>query len=244
MRYNSTAILLLLFSSDPMVPVVMTESQIHLFLSNLTKSGLRSLLFGLCQQELIIKHSTSTEQLYSLSDMGRESCVAKFPSLNMQTMNLSLLIFKQAPPSDKGFHYLRTKCLQAKAIQLSRGNYLFSTGLPESLKVEIRKLYKDATIIFKVEAIESGFDWSTLNDSLQLWDLVSIYSGISKELTQLLTNFKEEKILTDGFKKKISELLNRFIEALSMDAGLDREGIPDRERPLFILSQLQQISRL
>lgn len=227
-----------------MVPVIMTESQIHLFFANLTKSGLKSIIFGLGQQGLVAKNQVVNEQLYSLSSLGREQCEALFPSLNQQAMDMSLLIFKQAPVSDQGFHYLRKRCLQVKAILLIRGVYLFPTGIPYSLKNEIKKLYKNAIIVLKVNSIESGFDWQAINEALQLWDMTSVYSGISKELTQLLTDFKSDKGWTYALKKHLSKLLERLIEALAVDAGLDRASLPDESRPLCILSRLQKIHTL
>jgi len=244
MRYNSKALLLLLYSPDPMQPVLISETQLHAFLAKLTKTGLKSILFGLCRQQYVIKHSVSNQIVYSSTSMGREQCQALFPSLNRQSSQVSLLIFKQAPTSDKGFHYLRRACIKAKAVLLVRGVYLFPAGIPNLLKMELTKLYSRAVVILQVTNIESGFDWQTINESLQLWDVTSVYSGISKELSALLAKTNKQNIWVDKQKQQLSALLYQFIDVLAQDTGLVRLTLPEESQPLSILSRLQNIMTL
>lgn len=236
--------LLLLYSPDPMQPVLMSEAKLHVFLAKLTKSGLKSILFGLCRQQYLAKHPISNQLVYSLTSLGRKQCQTLFPSLNRQSGQMSLVIFKQAPASDNGFHYLRKVCLKAKAILLARGVYLFPTGLPNLLKLEVAKLYSQAVIMLQVTHVESGFDWQTINESLQLWDVASVYSGISKELTTLLTKIDEQNAWADKQKHQISALLNHFIDTLALDTGLEAVALLEESQPQSILSRLQSIQIL
>lgn len=244
MRYNSKAILLLMYSPDPMQPVLLSEIQLHAYLAKLTKSGLKSILFGLCRQQYLAKHSVSNQLIYSLTNMGRERCQALFPSLDRQSGQVNLLIFKQAPSTDKGFHYLRKACLKAKAIILVRGVYLFPAGIPSYLKLELAQLYSRAVIVLQVSNIESGFDWQTISESIQLWDVATVYSGISKELAALLAKIDEQNVWVDKQKHQLSALLSHFIDTLTSDTGLETPTMPEVSRPLSILSRLQNIQLL
>lgn len=127
---------------------------------------------------------------------------------------------------------------------MARGVYLFPLGVSPSLRNQIEKLYRNNVVLMRVSEIESGFDWQTITESSELWDVASVYSGISKDVSRLLSQNLTHKSMLDSQKKQISLLINQFILNLKNDTGLHTTSLPEKESPLFLLSQLQKLIQL
>lgn len=244
MRHNSQTILLLQYHSDPLRPILLSEAELSLALSEISLSGLRSLLYGLVKKQLISKQHRGTTSAYCLTSLGRDWCRQSFPALMSQTLAMTILISRKAPITDRGFHYLRQSCLRGGGLMMARGVYLFPLGVSPSLRNQIEKLYRNNVVLMRVSEIESGFDWQTITESSELWDVASVYSGISKDVSRLLSQNLTHKSMLDSQKKQISLLINQFILNLKNDTGLHTTSLPEKESPLFLLSQLQKLIQL
>lgn len=204
--------------------------QLRLLLLDLTPGGRRSLIHHLSRKHLIrserLPRATGRypHTQLSLTPHGATALATQFPVFATDRENWagewSALIFLQAPSSDPHFRYLRALLLDHRAFQLRRGVYLHPGQFPAKIIDTCRDLYVGQVVITELAEWLFGDERSTINDHFMLSDLMSIYSGISSEINQLLTDKNQQKGLTDKFQRRIFSVFDRLFTALSQDVGL------------------------
>ncbi|MBD3279487.1 MAG: hypothetical protein GF390_02120 [Candidatus Pacebacteria bacterium] len=221
-------------------------ADLKFLLPDLSKSGRRSLVAWLKKKGWLITSQSDQGLLLSLTKTGQHQLVQKWPVLQDHWQDWqgewSILLCLTAPKNDPGFRYLRDQLIQLKAINLTRGVYLYPNNFPTSLLDLVAKLYAQQVVIMRVNQWQWGDEQVILQQRLSLNDLARAYSGISKELKQLLMVKNKQKDLTDQLKKRLFRVFNRLVAAMEDDLGIVNHYFPRVEAPQQLLAYLQQLN--
>ena len=247
MKENSKKILLFLYPNENEL-VWWSLDELHDLLPHLSLAGLQSALFLLDKKELLRIDKTQVKWRYSLSSHGRSYLEELFPALcesNEQWRGeWSLIIFLEAPKSDKNFRYLRSYLTQNKAIALTRAVYLYPGSLSEKIHADLQNSYKNAVLVMKVSKWLFGDDFKVIGQKAQLDDLFGLYSSISKELDRLISIRSNKKSFTQQEKTAFFSVLSRFLGVLEIDTALLRLYFPQVESARKLLSKFQTCLRI
>lgn len=230
MKKNAQKILLCLYSFSKTDQVILASTQLRLAVPEMTAGGYRSLLLFLLRKGWLVKESFAGNQLYSLTDKGREVLKAKFPALNPSWAQWNgewhAMVFIKAPASDPQFRYLRQVLVADHALPISRGVYLAAGGFSPAILATCTSLYQDSLVIFSVGAWEFGLDRPIIVEYYDLASTASSYSSIGNSIDSLLEIFNSNKNRTDQQKMQISTTIDRLWSGLKEDPGFTTYYFP------------------
>lgn len=245
MKKNAVAVTLLLFPVSQSQDVFLTTSKAIELLPGMTKGGVRSVLHYLDKNGILSAEKVGSETRYYLTSLGESQLIEQFPALNPAWDTYSgewtCLVFQEAPKSDQQFRYLRTQVLKERALQLSRGVYCVPGNFSEDFLYLTRKMYSGSVVLLAVSSWLQGFERSTVTRNLGLNDLVTTYSGISKDIEQLLVEVGESDTLTDQQKQAFISVYDRFRDSVYEDSGIVSYYYPNVRTARDLLAQLQSL---
>jgi DNA-binding transcriptional regulator PaaX len=245
MKANSLKLLLWLYSDNLQEPFVSDYNQLGVVLPELTAAGLRSLTRNLVTQQLVRTETVLQRTTIRITAYGVAELHQQFPALRQVVSpwqgNWSCLVFLKAPKTDQGFRYLRTVLLGEHALQLHRGVYLFPGSVPERVERMCRELYVGAVTVFTIGQWLFGDERSTVVDSFSLSDVVESYSGISKDINQLLSVKNTQKGSYQTLKNQISSVFDRLFICLTQDTGLAQYYFTQTVKPHQLLHSLHNL---
>ena len=246
MKVNSKKILLWLYQSEGTTPRRLRAEDLRQISPELLPSGFRSLLNLLKSKSLIAQERIGSADLFSLTSYGRAALEAYFPALTAQRDSWrgewQLIVFIEAPGSDKQFRYLRQYLLTHGCGQLSRGNYLFPGKLPLEIEQTLNRLYVSKVMVMRVRDWSFGDERLVVSRVFNLADQKSVYSGISNEVDRLLRRVAGQKSIGDKDKMAIRLVFDRLVHLLGNDWGLLSFYYPELKSGVYLLSLLQSIS--
>lgn len=247
MKENSKKILLFLYPSEN-ESVWWNLDELHDLLPHLSLAGLQSALFLLDKKDLLRIDKTQVKWRYSLSSYGQSYLEELFPALcdsnEKWQGDWSLIIFLEAPKSDKNFRYLRSYLTQNKAIALTRAVYLYPGLLSAKVLADLQNSYKNAVLVMKISKWLFGDDFKVIGQKAQLNDLFELYSSISKELDRLISIKSNQKEFTQQEKINFFSVLSRFLSVLEIDPALLRLYFPQVESARKLLYKFQTCLRI
>lgn len=221
------------------------DKQLRQLVPQLTDSGFRSLLFHLAKQGVLFLEKAEAGNLVRLTYQGTELLKAKFPALQTESQatgqEWSVLVFTEAPKSDHQFRFLRQRLLGLHAVSLNRGVYLYPGKFPESFIQECHVSYAQSLLLFSTADWLFGDLRAVILQKFQLTDLVSIYSGVSSELSQLISSFSQSKKTNHQSKKALCLLFDRWWDGIQQDSGLLAAFYPGHEPPTTWLERWQKV---
>jgi DNA-binding transcriptional regulator PaaX len=245
MKQSTKVLLSWLYTPDERAPRVLLQSEFEWLLPEMTSAGRRSFLHYLNAQRLIHREPSELGWRYAITQFGSKALKAEFPALSEEWQTWqgewSGLVFKHSPPSDPQFRYLRTVLIEAGAQALARGVFIFPGQFPSRVLELCESLYIDSIVIFAFSQWLFGDERSTITELFNLQDLISLYSGISKESSNLLSVFNSEKGSKDQSKRRFKDLFYRFLTVLEQTPGLFHHYYPHSPSPPGLLKQLQTI---
>lgn len=247
MKQNAKRILLWLSpKTSDQQPYFSSYEQLSLAVPDLSASGTRSIIKRLADQNLVRVERLGSTVTLSLTEHGRDALTSHFPALSAARRSWkgewSCLVFREAPHSDPQFRYLRSLCLQHGSFSLARAVYLFpGQVLPEPLLLSLRELYREAAYSFELARWQFGDERTVITAQYALVDIAEVYSGVSKEIDQLLSAFDAEKGLTDTQKITASSVFDRLATAIQADPGLVHYYFPQVNTPWSLLDQLRSL---
>jgi DNA-binding transcriptional regulator PaaX len=241
MKENNKKILLFLYPSRN-EPVWLSLNELHNLLPQLSQKGLQSALFLLDKKEYLRIDKNQVQTHYSLSSYGKSYLEDIFPALcehdEIQS-HWSIVIFLQAPQTDKNFRYLRSYLSQNKAIALTRAVYLYPGSISDQIKTELQHSYRNAVLVLKISQWLFGDDFKVIGQKAQLNDLSELYSSISKELDRLINIRLNKKSFTQQEKMSFFSVLSRFLSILHIDPALLKLYFPQVESARELLFKFQ-----
>lgn len=247
MKENSKKILLFLYPSEN-EPVWLSFNQFQTLLPQLSASGLQSSLFLLDKKDFLRIDKTEIEPKYSLSSYGKSYLEDLFPALSGSNEkwqgDWSLVVFLEAPKTDKNFRYLRSYLTQNKAVSLTRAVYLFPGLIGEKIQSDLQHSYKNAVLVLKVSEWLFGDDFKIIGQKAGLTDVFELYSSISRELDRLIRIKGFNKIFTQQEKESFFSALSRFLSILSADAALLSFYFPQVEGARKLLAKFQNCLKI
>ena len=247
MKKNSQKILLALYPTENVFPQLSLE-KVKWLISDLTEDGQRSMIYMLEQKQLITSARLADETLLSITAHGKDTLEALFPALSTKTSEWNgkwlCIVFQTAPKTDPQFRYLRTFILSQKGIPFSRGMYLVPSVLSDSILKQCQDIYRDSVTVLSVDQWVLGSERPIVIEQYGLLDLLNAYSGISREINQLLGKFEHKKELTDWQKISLHNTYTRLIDTLAEDPGLVEFYFPGKEGGLGALIHFQQLLKL
>lgn len=244
MRENTQKLLIWLFPLTEEEELAITYDELSWLLPELTPGGRRSLIHHLAEKRLVRTDVSSGQTLISSTTHGVEAVRREFPVFRQQDgvdSGWSMLVFIQAPKSDPHFRYLRNLLLDNQAIALRRGVYLYPGELPSKILDVCRELYVGAVNVFQIDKWVFGDEKMMLDEQTMLSDMSQIYSGISKEINQLLIDLKDKKRLTRKEREHIFSVFARLYENLQRDFGLLPTYQPQSPGGAELLSRLRSL---
>lgn len=248
MKKNAQQALLCLYSFDRGTSLALPVSAIRIALANMSDGGFRSLLLYLERKHWLSKESVGSAQFLSLTNKGREALRAKFPALNEKWVTWQgewdALVFLKAPDSDQQFRYLRQQLLANQVLPLSRGIYLSAGGFSPEITELCRSLYQNSVVIFSVGDWQFGLDRPIITNYYALGDVAGLYSGISKDVDQLLVKINSKKSSTNQQKMNISTVIDRLCSCLKSDPGFTQFYFPGVLDSRDLLPKIQQLLQL
>ena len=243
MKLNSKKLLLYLY---PLAGEQRRASfdQIKLFLPDLTEAGRQSLIRLLATKEFIFTDDLTGKQRLTISSYGQTQLELDFPVLKMNRSTWqgqwSMLLFLQAPATDKNFRYLRTLVLSHRCLALKRGVYLYPGELPSAIQQTLQKTYRSAVVVVQFDKWKFGDEQIIIGQKASFKDIVSIYSGIGEELERLLTKLPNYKSLSRGQKQQINSIFDRLVIAMADDIGLLPNYFPHAPDGVALLNRFKQ----
>ncbi|NCO12623.1 hypothetical protein GW926_03765 [Candidatus Pacearchaeota archaeon] len=245
MKQTTKKILLWLYPTEKGSQRVVNVDELRLILPELKNSGFRSLLNLLKKQHLISQEKSESEKEFRLTSYGKTSLEAEFPlfstSMSDWKGEWSMIVFLNAPKSDKQFRFLRKYLVDNHCGQLSRGVYLYPGSLPVELHKLLLSMYVNSVLVTGVKGWLFGDERSIIIETFSLADIKSGLSGISKEIYLLLKQKNNQKRSDEGDKQDICLVFDRLAILLSEDLGLFQHYYPDVRSGKELLSQLQGI---
>jgi DNA-binding transcriptional regulator PaaX len=247
MKENSKKILLFLYPSEN-ESFWLDFSQLQELLPQLSQSGLQSSLFLLDKKDFLRIDKTENEPKYSLSSYGKSYLEDLFPALRGLSEkwqgDWSLIVFLEAPKTDRNFRYLRSYLTQNKAIGLTRAVYLFPGLVDEKIQSDLQRSYKNAVLVLKVSEWLFGDDFKIIGQKAGLSDLFELYSSISKELDRLIRIKGLNKTFTQQEKESFFSALGRFLSILDTDEALLSFYFPQVEAARKLLAKFQNCLKI
>ncbi len=146
-----------------------------------------------------------------------------------------------APKNDPQFRYLRNLLLEERAVFLSRGVYAVPGKLSEKVLEIVESLYHHSVAIFAISEWKFGNEQEIVIEQLGLTDIIEAYSGISREIRELLENCEKNVRLTDQQKLRFMPVFDRFWENVTADTGFARFYVSNAPTAAEVLSQLQKL---
>jgi DNA-binding transcriptional regulator PaaX len=245
MKHTTKKVLLWLYQIDKEAHRVASVDDLRLLLPELKNSGFRSLLNLLKKQSLISREEKGKQTIYRLTSYGESLLEADFPLFSNLMSDWSgqwtMIVFRAAPKSDKQFRYLRKFLIDEHCGQLARGVYLYPGELPSSVSSLLLKLYVGAVLVTGISEWSFGDERSLVSNIFGLNDLKSGYSGISKEIYQLLKQKNKLKGLRGGDNSSVCLAFDRLLSLLSTDLGLLHHYHPESKSGGDLLLQLQEL---
>ena len=247
MKENSKKILLFLYPCAD-EPSWLNFQQLQFLLPQLSQTGLQSSLFLLDKKDFLRIDRTQAEWRYSLSSYGQSYLEDIFPAFladhDKWRGDWSLVIFLEAPKTDKNFRYLRSYLTQNKAIGLTRAVYLFPGTTTEKINTELQNSYKNAVLVLKISKWLFGDDFKVIGQKAQLNDLFALYSSISKEIDRLIGIKLNNKTFTQQENLNFHSSLDRFLSVLSTDEALLSYYFPEVEGVRNLLDKFQKCLKI
>jgi len=245
MKQNTQKLLTWLYSSAEKRSYVINYRQLKLILPDMTAGGRRSLVHYLTKK-LLIRTERINDQIHiSLTSHGIDALVAQFPVFNEAWQQWqgewSVLIFRSGPKGDLHFRYLRQLLLDNHAFSLSRGVYLYPGMLPNQVVSVLKEMYVGAVVVVVTNQWSFGDERNIVNRHDLLLDLVEVYSGISKEINQLLVLKNNQKRLTKKARLQVYSVFDRLFNVLGQDPGFLQYYYPNLLTVAALLNQLHSM---
>ena len=251
MKETTRKILLFLYpttavgQTQPDQRLLLSTAQLRFLLPDLSLAGFKSLLFYLEKNQYLLQHLINEEHYYSLTNYGQEQLEQQFPALSIARRNWhgdwSMIVFLEAIKTDQNFRYLRQLLLKQGCFALNRGIFLYPGKLNDLVLAELNGRYRQAVIGYQLGECLVGDERIVIGQKIALSDSLQVYSGISKELDELINIIGPTKKLKDQSKIDFYSIYNRFVSFLAEDSGLIQHYYPQVEGPLSILSKLQKL---
>lgn len=198
-------------------------SNLNIVLSNLTEGGKRSLLHFLKKSSLINSERVLGTTSVGITQHGIKALEDQFPALSPKwdawEGSWDCLVFVKAPKTDMQFRYLRGLLVSEGAIPISRGVYTSPFSFSEKVTLECEQLYRDSILLFSVGSWKIASFRSLIIEKYGLLDTVESYSGISSDVSRLLTSLDTNKRLTNRHKIELNLVYDRLIDILIEDPG-------------------------
>lgn len=247
MKKNSKMILLSLFYKKPPIQQVSVDV-LHMLFPDLTQSGWKSLIHYLESDGYLHIHQLGKTKSASLSEKGRRTVMAHFPALDEVWLDWnggwSVMLFLESPVADPQFRNLRRLLIKDNCYQIKRGIYITPHKFSSNIISLCQSLYSQSILIGTISSWNFGFELNTIFRGLSLFDIHEVFSGISKEINDLLRDFLQNKSPTDIEKKQLFLVFDRYYENLSQDPGFIRYYFPKLIDPFVLLGRLQQLFHL
>ncbi len=196
MRRTTKQILLLLYTLPDRAARKISITTLRELLPGLTSGGFRSLIHVLQHKEMLHVHKDGTANIVMGTPTGDRAIEAVFPWLRDVSMPRqieaaestqgSLILFRTPSRTDPQFRRLRRMILTEGAHLLSRGCYIFPSRIPTGLWIELTEHYKSNVAVIGVDRWLMGNQQAFYNNTLQVSDVFSALSGVSKEMTRLI----------------------------------------------------------
>lgn len=217
-------------------------SNLNVVIPNLTEGGKRSLLHVLKKNGLINSERVLGTTSIGITQHGIKALEDQFPALSSKwdawTDNWDCLVFTQAPKSDKQFRYLRTLLVSEGAVSISRGVYASPFSFSERVTQECSDMYRDSILMFSVGSWKIASLRSLVIERYGLLDVVESYSGISNDVSRLLTSVDTNNRLLDRHKIEINLVYDRLVDVLQEDPGFCQHYFKESPKIKEILSKL------
>ncbi len=245
MKENSAKLLLLLHPGQAK-PVSLPYQAVPLLLPELTPGGRRSLIHHLEAKGLLLKEKVLGQTRLSLSSQGRRELSRSFPALSQKwdtwTGSFEILVFLKPPKGDPQFRYLRKLLVAEWAMPINRGVYAAAGTFSERVLNECESLYAKSVLIFSVKEWKLGAERELLLPEYGISDVVEGYSGISREINELLEICKSNVRPLHQQILSFTMVFDRFWEIIADDAGFARFYYPQSPSAQIIINELQQLA--
>lgn len=250
LKKNSLQILLALYSKSVGVVVSFTQEQLELLVTDLSTSGMRSLLYRLRQLGCISTLDLESGVHYYLTQKGAEALIRRIPALRLRDHEWSgvwhQIVFLNAPTVDPAFRNIRNFLQSRNAILITRGVYLIPDFISEDLQQQFKlndahSEYGGSVFLTVVGGWGNDVTIRTLITLNGLEDLHVTYSSISKDIDDLLSIISVKQRLTDRSKLEIAMVFARFWEVLGEDGGVSGSLQMHSITPHSLLQRVQNL---
>jgi hypothetical protein len=242
MKESTKKLLFLLLPEEENDRLWIAVQQLQCVVPQLSAAGFQSLLFLLEKREFIRVNRRSQPNTVSLTPYGLEALKQEFPAFSSKGRSFEqqrLLLFLEAPQSDRNFRFLRQLLLKHYAIPLTRAVFLYQGDLSEVVEKELFLRYKNSVVVVSADTWLVGDRYKIIGRKLRMDDFFSIYSGISNEIDRLISIKEMKKTFMDSEKEKFNLVYDRFLRLLVELHPLFFLYFPQVKSPEELLFQLR-----
>ena len=243
MKPSTLKALLLMYPATSKQTVWLDYETLQALLPEVSYPGLRSLISGFKKKKFLLVEQVKQKASFTLSQQGISFLEAQYRPLFYRRRpwqgEVSFILFLRAPKVDRQFRYFRILLLSQGALCLQRGVYIFPGMVPELVMSECREKYQGAVMVLESGQIQVGDLRALLLRQFSVTDVIAAYSGISKQLKQVLSSGQPLSRLTHQRKEEFFSLYNRYFEILQEDQGLIHYYFPQEINAPKLLLEFQ-----
>lgn len=247
-KQNTLKVLVCLYAVERAQQSGLTLLQSQELLSGLTATGCRSLLILLEKKKLIFRKRLLGTTTYVISEQGVKALKDSFPSLNQQWEQWDgkwmAVSFLAALKTDKQFRYLRQLLVSDGGLPLGRGFYVKANGFSSRVLQQLSDLYQGAVTVFWVGEWIQGFDRPLIFSYYDLNDIATSLSGISGDVSRLLSISSIEKRLNKKQKNNLYIAVDRLVSCLRENPGFLRYYFPEAPDTTTLLVNIGKLLQL
>lgn len=230
--FSSAKVLVYLYGMSLVSKLGVPDEDLYLLLPDLSKSGVRSLIYQLEKKQFITTQKVDSQKLLHITSHGKVAIEARFPALpdRLKTWKggWAVLIFLSSPASDPQFRYLRQLLVDNNVAQLTRGVYVYPSQFPRDVRQQFQH-YRGAITVAEASSWQFGDERSLITELFSLSDVVQNLSGVSKEVSHLLAIYDKDKSAMQQRRDVVFLVFDRLMNILESDVGIHHAYFPQVE---------------
>lgn len=228
MKYSVKKILLFVFLKKKIENEASKKEQLYILVPELSSSGKRSLISYLKKNQYLLEYQINNTKFLSLSKKAYREISVEMPFILRTEWQgeWMMMIFNKAPLFDKNFRNLHKQLIKIQARLLQRSVYLYPAPLPDLFLDNLRNDYQNNLFLFTIQQVDESFNENFYFDQKEIQDLLNIYSGISKELNDLLASIKLQNRGINSIKKVLVSCYERLTEYALKENGVIKYYFP------------------
>ena len=223
LKTNSKKILTWLYSDTEKI-AFLKRKNVNLIVDNLSKEGLRSLLYHLTRQGLIEEQLLGGEIGYYITRRGKrvieEEMRVLSPKWGQWDGSWLLITIIESSREGQDIQKLRRVLRESGALAFNRGMYLWPGCFGDELRNEVLSDYVEFVWVWEIKDLPDENTNKKITEKMAIKACIENYSAVSSEIDNLLDKNQPKKRLTESAIVQKFRIYDRLFFVGVEDGGL------------------------